>query len=112
MQFTKTIADSDLQKEYDTLKDRYFELVEVNKKVKINVEVDLSFIWEEGLDCRPYFLDAIDYLKDTNAEKQIEDKIEKLSNSINKDIQNFWNDLEEFAEKTDLCAEEIMESFS
>jgi len=90
--------------EYDNLKDRYFDLIEVKKR--ITIEVDLEFIWEYGITCQPTQC-AINFVK----ESLIESKIEKYTKTINKDIEKLWGELERYSAKNNISTDDLMKSF-
>jgi len=110
MQFTKQVVNEALQKEYDQLKERFFEVAYVEKTIKITTEVKVGFSWEYGLECTPERLPAA-YLQQSDADTQLEEKMDQFTKVINKDIEKFWADLEKFAEKSNITAEELLKSF-
>lgn len=91
--------------EYDNLKDRYFNLIEVKKT--INIKVDLEFVWNHDIYCHPIYSDSTMFID----QKAMESKIEEIRQTINKDIENFWIDLEKYSEKTNISTDDLMKSF-
>lgn len=110
MQFTKQVVDKTLQKEYELLKERFFEVTYVEKTIKITSEVKVGFTWEYGLECVPEKM-PLAYLQQSDADTQLEEKMDQLTEVINKDIEKFWTDLEKFAEKSNLTADFLLKSF-
>ena len=91
--------------EYDNLKDRYFDLIEVKKR--ITIEVDLEFIWDNGVYCQPVYSDSIKFID----EEVMESKVEEIRQTINKDIENLWGELERYSEKNNISTDDLMKSF-
>jgi hypothetical protein len=91
--------------EYDNLKDRYFDLIEVKKR--ITIEVDLEFIWDNGVRCQPTQSNPINFVK----ESLIESKIKEYTKTINKDIEKLWGELERYSEKNKISTDDLMKSF-
>jgi hypothetical protein len=108
MQFTK--VDKTLQKEYDELKERFHTVEYVEKDITITTKVTVNFIWEGGLTCTPEG-EPETYLNRFNANTQLEEKMNEIQEIINKDIEQFWDDLEKFAKKANVSIDKLLESF-
>ena len=91
--------------EYDNLKDRYFDLIEVKKR--ITIEVDLEFVWENGISCQPTQSNAINFVD----QSLIESKIKEYTKTINKDIEKLWGELERYSAKNNISTDDLMKSF-
>ena len=91
--------------EYDNLKKRYFNLIGVKKR--ITVEVDLEFAWDNSVYCQPVYSDSIKFID----EEVMESKVEEVRQTINKDIENLWGELERYSEKNNISTDDLMKSF-